>query len=84
MTALLPRETSYEHLLTTAEAAEILRLSPRTLEDFRWRGAGPRYMKLSRNAVRYLHRDLLAWIEERARFNTSHPPLPGQEAQSDG
>jgi predicted DNA-binding transcriptional regulator AlpA len=63
-----------EHFLTTPQAAAILGVSPRTLEDLRWKGASPRYLRLSRNCVRYLYRDLLAWAEERARFNTTHEP----------
>lgn len=34
------------HLLTTPEAAEILRLKPRTLEALRVQGTGPRYHKI--------------------------------------
>lgn len=62
-----------DRLLSTREAAGVLGLSHRTLEDLRWKGSGPRYLSLSRNCVRYLHRDLMAWAEEKARLNTSHP-----------
>lgn len=63
-----------ETLLTTAEAASVLRLSPRTLEDMRWRLAdGPRYLRFSRNCIRYRHSDLIAWAEAKARLSTSHP-----------
>ncbi len=60
-----------ETLLTTTEAATVLRLSSRTLEDMRWRGGGPRYLRLSRNAIRYRQSDLLEWAEAKARVNTS-------------
>jgi hypothetical protein len=33
-------------LLTTAEAAEYLRLKPHTLENMRWQGTGPPFLKL--------------------------------------
>jgi hypothetical protein len=35
-----------DRLLTTEEAAEVLRLSRRTLEGYRDEGTGPRYYKL--------------------------------------
>lgn len=65
------RSSPHETLLTTAEAANVLRLSARTLEDMRWRGGGPRYLRLSRNAIRYRQSDLLEWAEAKARVNTS-------------
>ena len=74
MTAHIEIAGPVERLLTTAEAAEVLRLSPRSMEDFRWRGGGPRYLKLGRNCCRYRHSDLLDWAESKARHNTSHAP----------
>lgn len=67
---------SVEALLNTVEAARVLNLSPRTLEDYRGRqdrnggGVGPRYLALARNCIRYRHRDLMAWAEARGRFST--------------
>ena len=60
-------------LLTEAEAARILRVAPRTLQDWRYRGVGPRYLSYSRRAVRYRLEDLEAWMRERARRSTSDP-----------
>jgi hypothetical protein len=57
-----------EGLLTTAEAARVLRLSPRTLERLRVQGTGPRFLKLGsgvRARVLYDPLDLRAWIERR-------------------
>ena len=54
-------------LLTTAEAAGRLRLSPRTLERLRVSGEGPRYMKAGpgrRARVFYLGSDLEAWLAQ--------------------
>jgi hypothetical protein len=54
-------------LLTTLEAATYLRLSPRTLEDMRVTGAGPRYYKLGpgkRSKVVYRKDDLEAWFTQ--------------------
>ncbi len=49
-------------LLTTEEAAKIVRLSPRTLDAHRWRGTGPRFVRAGRRAL-YREADLLAWLE---------------------
>ncbi len=52
--------------LMTEEAAQFLRLSPRTLERFRVEGTGPRYTKAGpgkRARVLYKHEDLVAWLE---------------------
>jgi hypothetical protein len=64
--------------VTADEAAEFLRLSPRTLEKHRGIGGGPRYHKFGR-AVRYAMSDLEAWAEARAYDMTSdddYPALP--------
>ena len=61
-------------LLTTVEAAEYLRLSPRTLEDMRVTGNGPRYFKLGpgkRSKVVYKREDLEMWVVGFAYKSTS-------------
>jgi hypothetical protein len=63
-----------DKLLTTREAAVLLGLRPNTLEQYRVRGKGPKYIKgkgtarrgLHSGAVRYRKEDLLAWREESA------------------
>lgn len=59
-----------DRLLTTAEAAERLAVSPRTLESLRLRGGGPVFRKLGRRAVRYAPADIESFIAEGARINT--------------
>lgn len=56
--------------LNTPEAAKYLGLQPATLEAWRCRGGGPRFVKLGR-AVRYRWADLHEYIELRTRSNTS-------------
>lgn len=51
-------------LLTEAEAAELLSLSVRTLQAWRYDSSGPRYCRLGR-VIRYRNTDLLVWIEAR-------------------
>lgn len=60
-----------EKLLTTLEAAEALRLSPRTLERWRWEGVGPPYRKLG-GAVRYSAADLEKFLSGAVRASTSN------------
>lgn len=55
---------------STREAANYLKLAPRTLERYRVSGDGPRYAKLL-GAVRYRKRDLDDWIESRIVGSTS-------------
>jgi predicted DNA-binding transcriptional regulator AlpA len=58
-------------LLTETEAAKILGFSVRTLQGWRYRGGGPRFVRISRTCVRYRRQDLEAWIEECLRVSTS-------------
>ncbi len=60
-----------ETLLTEAEAAKLLKFTPRFLQARRVRGDGPAYVHVSSRAVRYRRSDLVAWIEERVRTSTS-------------
>lgn len=60
--------------LTTQEAADYLRESPRTLEGRRVSGDGPIFYKAGKGkAARVLYRreDLDAWVEARAFQSTS-------------
>lgn len=62
------------HLLTTPEAASILRLKPRTLEGLRVQGTGPRYYKMGPGRmarVVYRRADLEAWVEQFGFNSTS-------------
>jgi hypothetical protein len=54
-----------------ARAAELLSVNPRTLQQWRLRGGGPPFVRISSRCVRYRWRDLLAWAEQRLRFSTS-------------
>jgi hypothetical protein len=59
-----------DELLTSREAAAILRLSECTLERHRTAGTGPRFYALGR-AIRYGRRDLLSWVERSGRQSPS-------------
>lgn len=69
-------------ILTTTEAAPKVGQSPRTLEDWRTKGIGPKFVKLGRK-VFYRPEDLDAWIEERAFTSTSEYPAKGPDGTGD-
>ena len=54
--------TASDRLLTEQEAASMLGWSRKTLQQRRWRGVPPIYVKIG-GSVRYLERDILAFIE---------------------
>ncbi|HKH47657.1 MAG TPA: helix-turn-helix domain-containing protein [Thermoanaerobaculia bacterium] len=63
----------WQALLTEGEAAEYLRLTPRALQAWRYQGKGPRFVRISRRAIRYRRDDLERFIEENLRASTSDP-----------
>lgn len=63
--------TDPDSLVNEKEAASILCYSVRALQNWRHRGGGPRFVKVSSRSVRYRRSDLLAWIEERTISNTA-------------
>lgn len=52
-----------ENCFTITQAAKYLGFSYRTLEDWRERYTGPRFIKLPNNRIIYLKADLDDWIE---------------------
>ena len=67
-TPCAPRDQSTDSaaILTVPEAAQFLRISPRTLARLAEVGLGPRRLKLSERRIAFLKSDLLAWAESRA------------------
>ena len=57
-------------LRTQREAAEVLRLSERTLERMRLTGLGPAYVKAGRRVL-YRQADLETWVAAQLRVSTS-------------
>jgi len=58
-------------LVNEKEAASILCYSVRALQNWRHRGGGPLFVKVSSRSVRYRRADLAAWVNERIVSNTS-------------
>ncbi|RYI24503.1 DNA-binding protein [Dermacoccus sp. 147Ba] len=49
-------------ILTTAEAAEVLRVPVGTLRYWRHQGTGPKSFKLGAKRVAYMREDVEAWL----------------------
>ena len=58
-------------LLTPAEVASRLRISERTVKDWRSEGVGPPFIRLGRRRVRYALSDLNDWLELNVRLPVS-------------
>lgn len=61
----------YDRLILERDAAEFLGYSVRALQNWRVRGGGPAFVRVSARSIRYRRRDLIEWADERVRFNTS-------------
>lgn len=71
-----------ESLLTEVEAARFLNLTTRALQQWRARGTGPAFVRISHCCIRYRRRDLDAFIESRIKTSSigqsgSFAPLVG-------
>jgi predicted DNA-binding transcriptional regulator AlpA len=60
-----------DRLINENDAAAYLGYSVRALQNWRVRGGGPRFAKISSRSIRYRRRDLIQWIEERLVSHTS-------------
>ena len=68
----LKRDPDYlMRLIDEHEAANLLGFTVRALQNWRVRGGGPKFVKLSKRSVRYRRADLLEWIENNIRRHTS-------------
>lgn len=60
-----------DRLITENDAALFLGYSVRALQNWRVRGGGPKFVRVSKRSIRYRRRDLIAWTEANLRTNTS-------------
>ncbi len=74
MNNMAPMADDPDRLIDEREAAGFLCYSVRALQNWRVRGGGPRFVKVSARSIRYRRRDLIEWIEDRLRNNTSENP----------
>ena len=54
----MPSFDTDTEFLTTQQAAEFLSLKLTTLNQWRWSGKGPKYIRIGERAIRYRHQDL--------------------------
>jgi predicted DNA-binding transcriptional regulator AlpA len=59
------------NLIDQAAAAEYLGVAPKTMAQWRFRGDGPKYVKLSPKCVRYRKSDLEDYTEQRTVAHTT-------------
>lgn len=80
----LPEDAN--RLLRETEAADFLGYSVRALQNWRLRGGGPLFVRVSSRSIRYRFCDLLEWTEDRLVASTSDrlDPAPTIEANSEG
>jgi len=62
-----------DRAVTEVEAAAFLAVKVSTLQAWRVRGGGPRFVRPSRRLIRYTRRDLLAWQLRNTATNTGQP-----------
>ncbi len=74
MNTVAPSTDDPDRLVDERQAAGFLCYSVRALQNWRVRGGGPRFVKVSARSIRYRRRDRNRWIEERIRSNTSEDP----------
>ena len=61
---------SYVPLWDTDDVATFLKLTPKTVKEWRHKGTGPKYSRLGKH-VRYQPSDVIAWLEETAQQNAA-------------
>lgn len=64
-----------EKLLTPGDVEQITGLTPEQLAQLRWRGGGPRFVKLGRQ-VRYTPTSIEEWVRENTYERTDRPDRP--------
>ncbi len=69
--AATPDPLADERMLSESEAAAFLGFGDRALQNWRLRGGGPLFVKVSARAVRYRLCDLRRWAADRLRASTS-------------
>ena len=60
-------------LIGEKAAGAFLGLKDRTMQNYRYRGGGPKYIFLSSRCLRYRRIDLREWADARLRTSTSDP-----------
>ncbi len=74
-----------EALLSTAEAAALLKLKPGTLRKWRTRGTGPNFIRYgsNRGPAYYRRKDIAEFVERHRRWSTSEETAPALREAAD-
>jgi hypothetical protein len=64
-------EVEADVFLDEGRAAEVLSVNSRTLAQWRLRGTGPKFVRISSRCIRYRYRDLMTWADRLLRSSTS-------------
>ena len=67
----------FERLIPERDAADYLGYTSRALQNWRLRGGGPKFVKVSARSVRYRRKDLQVWIESKLATSTSETEWDG-------
>lgn len=59
-----------KELVAPAALAEYLGTTTGALAQMRYRGVGPRFIKLGAKAIRYRESDVSAWLDQQTRQQT--------------
>ncbi|PHS21046.1 MAG: hypothetical protein COA85_13450 [Robiginitomaculum sp.] len=65
------KTTNEQRLVTEKQAGKLLSVSPRTLRNWRTRGGGPCFVKISGRCIRYRVADINEWTKKRIKRSTS-------------
>jgi len=69
--APLPAPQDPYALMTEQTAAAFCDLTRRAMQNFRLKGSGPKFVRISSRCVRYRRADIIEWQEARLRTSTS-------------
>ncbi|AML50929.1 helix-turn-helix transcriptional regulator [Falsihalocynthiibacter arcticus] len=58
-------------LMDEKEAASLICYSVRALQNWRHRGGGPKYVRVSSRSIRYAYSEVMEWIDTRRVANSS-------------
>ena len=72
LTDILGRDPDYlDRLITEQEAAEFLGVQVKTLQEWRTKGRGPRFVRLGTRMVKYRRRELISFSDDRLVSSTA-------------
>jgi predicted DNA-binding transcriptional regulator AlpA len=77
MKPTIPDPDYLDRLITERDAADFLGYTMRALQNWRVRGGGPIYVKVSSRSIRYRRRDIIAWVESKLAEHSTGAVMGG-------